>query len=224
MAIVTVDELSSKVLQKVQDDDIDSDFVLQSFNQCLVHIATVINVNSLATVTEVTFTAGGSIVPLPSDFHKNFVFGFNKTTNTDVIVVESRRILDRNIFGKKTYSGNVITACTDYPNIYYQYSPSSDQLIDVYYHKLPTELVDGGNFPSYIPWSHLHKLFFNFAASAAYDIIEDGIDGGPDSKKTNTMYHDIKFKEALEEIKLFFGPDADIAYGQRGNPRFDFNE
>jgi hypothetical protein len=222
MAKMTVDNVIDRVLQKIQDDGIDSDFILEAFNQCNVHLATVVDIKELATVSEVIFLAGVNEIPLPDDFHKNFTMGYNDSVDCKLAVFESRRVLDYRTRGLSN-SGNVIAVCNDSPNIYYKCSPSVDQNGRIYYHRLPIDLAEGGSFPPYIPNGSVYRLFFHYTVSQCYDFIEDGIDGGPEDKKTNTIYHDSKFKEALKEFISFVGPDPNNAYDSRSNQKFDFD-
>jgi hypothetical protein len=215
---MTVDNIIDRVVQKIQEESIDVDFILEALNQCNVHIATVIDIKELSTVSETTLLAGANVVPLPTGFHKKLVFAYNKTTNERVRVYDSRRLVDRKLSITGT-TGNVISLCNDFPNIYYQYKPSSNQLVDVYYHKLPSNLIEGGLFPAYVPDSHVYRVFFNYVVSQCYDFLEDGMEGD----KVNTTHHNTKFETALNELKLFIGPDPDHPDMMMPNGCFDFN-
>ena len=193
-------------------------FMLDVINQCNVDIASDIDIKELATVDTVTFTAGSNTVALPSDFHKNLDFGKNTSTNRNLIVIDSRRLIDRNI-EKTTRTGNVMVACNDFPNIYYQYSPSSDQTGSMYYHKLPTDLTLTSEFPAYIPTGQVFRIFNNYILAQMYDVIEDGVEG----EKVNTLHHMDQYTKALADFKLFIGPDPDLPDNMdKQNLFFDF--
>lgn len=219
---MTVAKMVDRILNKIDDDSYDNDDVLDSLNRCAIHIASVITIKELATVGTVTAGAGDNTVSLPSDFQKNLVHAYNKTTGERIEVRKSRRLVDRYSDNPNT-SGNVVVVCNDYPNLYFKNSPSSDQEIDLYYHRKPDEITFEDNiFPPYIPESHVFKLFYNYALNELYDEIEDGIDG----EKVNTKWHESKFEKFLLELDvLIIGPDPDEAYQPLStNPNFDFED
>jgi hypothetical protein len=226
MAKITVDQLISRVLSKVNGDvakdDFDNDDILMAVNGCLAHIATVIDIKQLATVSEVILSADENTVSLPSDFCKNLVYAYNKTTNRPVKVYDSRRLIDRKI--NKITGGNVVCIAPDGDeNIYYQYIPPSNQTLDIYYHKMPDDLSIGGDFPSWIPNNFIYKLFFNYVVNELYDYVESGIEGqNIEGSKTNTVWHQERFNEVLAQFSKFIGPDPDTPFIPEMN--FDFED
>jgi len=220
MARLTVSDIVTRVQMKVTDSRIDGPFILSIVNQCNVDIASVIDVKELATTDDVTFLSGQNEISLPSNFHKKLIFAKNTTTNYNLTVKDDRRLVDRQM-EKIDRTGNVIIICNDFPNIYYQYDPPSDQDGKIYYHKLPTDLELADGFPAYIPSGLVFRLYYNYVLSQVYDIGEDGLEG----EKINTLYHDSQYNKALGDLKLFIGPDPDLPDNlNKNNHFFDFND
>ncbi|RLD19324.1 MAG: hypothetical protein DRI71_11955, partial [Bacteroidetes bacterium] len=142
MAKLTVDEVIASVLNKVDEGSFVAADVIKTLNQCNVHIATELYIKELSTVSEITISADANTASLPSDFLRGFVFAYNSTIGRPVKVYDSRRLVDRKLRGIRT-SGDVRYACNDYPNVYVAYAPAGDQLLDIYYCKLPTDLEIG---------------------------------------------------------------------------------
>ena len=219
MARLTVADLIERIGLKINRIDMGENFILSIFNQCNVDIASRINFKELATVSEVTFATGENSVLLPSDFHKNLDYGKNITTGRNLTVKYSRRVVDR-IIGKMGKSGNVFIIANDYPDIYYQYSPLSDQIGQIYYHGLPTDLTLRSEFPAYIPSGFVFRIYYNYTLSQMYDVIEDGAEG----EKVNTLHHMDHYEKAMEELTLFIGPDPDVPDNlSKYNQSFDFD-
>lgn len=220
MARLTVTEVTTRVLRKMQDDAFDATDVLTALDQCNVEIATILDIKELVTVSEVTFTNSQNNITLPSDFCKNLFLGYNKTTNRHLDVYDSRRILTRRLTHLDR-AGNVEAICKDGENIFYQKVPAADQTGDVHYHALPDDLASDGEFPSYVPGNFIHRLYYNYAVAQLFDLVEDGIDG----EKVNTLYHEDKFNKYLREFELFIGPDPDDPYVPRTPAyKFDFED
>jgi len=216
---ITVVGLIQRIGLKINRIDMDRDFILAVLNQCNADIASRIDFKELATVDTITFTAGENTISLPSDFHKNLDFGRNTTTNRSITVLDSRRIIDRQM-DRIDRTGNVILVALDYPNIYFQYSPSANQAGTIYYHRLPTDLTLDGIFPAYIPAGLTFRIFYNYTIGEMYDVIEDGVEG----EKVNTMYHRDQYDKAAAELALFIGPDPDLPRRlDKNNTFFDFN-
>lgn len=224
MARLTVERLIEKIILKIQDGDesdyVTPDTVMEELDQCNVDIATEVNIKELATVSEVTLAAGQNSVSLPSDFlnkQKSLSQGYNKSTNEHLKVYASRRLVDRRFRGI-SITGNAMIICDDFPNLYYQCSPSSDQLIDIYHFAVPNDLSENGNFPNYIPNNYIYRLYFHYACAQLFDYLEDGEEG----EKVNTLYHEDKYSKNLKAFKAFIGPDPDDPFVIE-SPNISFN-
>lgn len=225
MARYDVNKMVEKIIDKIQDGDdsdlVSEDNVIDALNQCNVDIATEIDVKELATVAQVTLTAGLNSVALPLDFlpkRDNLTHCYNHTTNNHVKVYASRRLLDRKI-ATMGQAGNIVAVASDFPNVYYQKSPSTNQTVDLYYHAIPDDLEAGGIFPSYIPSNYVYTLFLHYVCAQFYDFIEDGIEG----EKVNTLYHSDMYDKTIKKFRAFIGPDPDEPFiPNHPNPNFDF--
>ena len=219
MARLNINDIVTKVIRKVRDGQHTT--LVTKKNQCNVDIATEISVKELAVVSEVTFTANENLVALPSDFlnkRGSLSKAYNHTINEHIKVYDSRRLLDHrtSIMGQ---GGNVLAIASDFPNVYYQYSPPSNQVVDLYYFAVPDDVISGSEFPNYIPNNYIYKLFFHYVCGYLFDYIEDGVRG----EKVNTLFHNDKYDIELKKFKNFIGPDPDDPFIPRSyNPGFDF--
>lgn len=223
MAKMTVDQLIDRVLFKISDDDFVAADVLSAMDQCLVDIATILDIKQLATVSAVTALANQNAINLPDDYCKKLVYAYNKTTNNPIKVLSSRNTIDKNI-GIRVTGGNVKYIAEEGSELYYQYKPSANQLLDVYYHRLPDDLEIGGEFPAWIPGNFVYKLFYNYSVNQLWDIKEEGIVGqGIEQSKINTLFHQSEYNKALESFRVFIGPDPGHPYVPDSNVDFNFD-
>ncbi len=219
MAPPTVETVIKRVLKKIPRTNIVSDDVLEIINECLVDIASIIDIPQLATTEEATMVAGENLVTMDSSFHKKLSFAWNKTLNQKIRVYDSKRIIDNKLSTMGT-SGNVIMMAPNFPDIYFQYSPASDQIATIYFHRLPDELEDNSIFPTYIPSNFIHGLFFNYSLERLYSSIEDGFEG----EKVNTLHYQDKYDDYIKKYKLFLGPDPDeVTMQEPPTEGFDFS-
>lgn len=219
MAKETVAEVVIRVLRKIQEDAITAADVVTALNICNVDIASRILITDLAAVSEVTFIADQNTIALPDDYHRNLSHGYNKTTSSSVMVRDSRRLIDKNI-NILDMTGNVLIIAPDNRNLYYQKVPPSNQEGYIYYHRLPDDLTISGNFPDYIQHNFVHSLYFHYASYYLYDnYLEDGKEG----EKVNTLYHEDKYEEGIDNLIKFIGPDPDTVTDHKDNIGFSFD-
>lgn len=219
MARMTVEQLIERVLFKVEDGNFSEDDVLLSLDQCALDIATNCDIKQLATVSELTVVGGTNTIALPSDFCKELTYGYNKTSNHPVKVYDSRVLLDKAISTIGT-KGNIRHIADDNPDLYCQYTPTNDQVLDIYYHKNPDDLALDGQFPMWVPSNYIYKLFYHYSVAQLFDIIEDGIEG----EKVNTLYHEDRYQEELKKFKLYNGDHPDAPFVPHHNQNFDFTD
>ena len=210
----TVNALTNKIQQIVEDRSFTPAIILDFLNQALKEIAGGAYVASLdyispplpdlATSYAVNTDTTDAYVALPtaagSEYHRDVFF----VVSTD----QSRRIKLFDSFPKflAKYpvlddTGSVTAVCVKGQNLYYQGKPSSVEALRVYYHRKPATMALSTDEPEGLPY-HLHdSLLVNMVAAEIFSKMEDGVD----NRKIQTVYYWEKFQKAMEHLVMFVG-------------------
>ena len=200
--MATVDEIIADVVDIIKDDSYSSSDVLRRMNKCLTLIARELAISDYEAVATVVTDVISNTVTLPPDFHFNLFDCRSDTHNRQIRVLDSRRLIDRQLYRLDT-GGSVFLVAQSGRNLYYQRRPAVAETLRLFYYRIPDQLVEGGEMPVYIPLDMQESLFTNFACWELFSRIEDGVEGD----KINTIHYKKEFYEALGEAVVFFKPE-----------------
>jgi len=161
---------------------------------------------NVATVT------GAAFVALPGDFQREVIAVFSATQQREIPVSKSHiRFLKR--YPSLSTPGAVDAVSVKGGNLYYQGIPATPDTLHVHYHRMPTPMEQDDDTPDGIPEHLQRSLIVHRVAWQVFDQIEDGIEG----QKINTLYHQRRFYEAMEDLTAVIGDDD-------GRPEFVWDE
>lgn len=145
-----------------------------------------------------------SYVPLPSNYHKNLFRCYSLTNNWQIDIYESVALLLRD-FSRIDRSGIVVGVAVRGSNLHYQRIPSSPETLRIHYYKIPTVLADENSQPDCLPQHLVRPLLVNYGCEKLFGKIEQDM---VEEHKYNTLYHRGLFKEAMDELEAFIGPES----------------
>ena len=180
---------------------VNGDRVRTYLNDGLSEISSRLFLPDLETSDQVTTSADGSYVDLPTDFQKKLFRAWSDTRSIQVTVFSSVALLYRNL-PRPDLGGSVMGMAVRGKRLYY--ARRGAETITIHYYRQPTALVALGDTPDCLPDDLARKLLESYACMQMFSRIEDGIEG----RKVNTEWHEAKFEQAMAALTLFLGPPA----------------
>jgi len=216
----TVASLQASIANTIQDSSYTSVTILGFINKCMHYIASKIDIKELYLTADLETVTDGNLIDLPDNFQRDLKRCYNLYTFGWAKVYGSRSLLDSKL-GRLDLSGNV-DAVAKYSNqLYYQRLPSSAQGLRIYYRAKPETLEAGDNIPDYIDDGYAHDLIHNWVCSKIYNDVEDSME----SDRSNAIYYENLFKDALEDFRVFVGPEDDDPFLiEEVHSKFDFED
>ncbi len=157
----------------------------------------------LYTTDDVATVTGAAIVALPDDFQRDVIAVFSAAQQREVRLLNSHiRFIRR--YPSLLTPGAVEAVSVKGGNLYYQGIPAAPDTLYVHYHRKPTPMADDDDTPDGIPEHLQRSLIVHRVAWRVFDQIEDGIEG----QKVNTIYHQRRFYEAMDDLTAVIGDDG----------------
>lgn len=145
-------------------------------------------------------------VDLPEDYQREVVLVFSETQQREVYLAKSHIQFIRR-YPSLSQVGSVEAVSVKGSKLYYQGIPADTQPLVIHYYRKPVAMELDEDLPDGIP-EHLHQIIVHLVAWRIFDEIEDGIDG----HKANTMYHQRRFYELMDDLSAFSGIDGRPAF------------
>jgi len=192
-------EMNTAVAYALQDESFDTGWIDDGLEEALVFVSSIFPLPYLTTSSTVTFAADEDSHAMPTDYAWNVISAHNTTDDLPVTVWPSlRNLLDEFGYTTSKYI-NLQNIAVEDKTMWAPFQVKSEQIIKVWYTKDADTLAVDADC-SCIP-SHLHKeILVNRVVEAAYELIEDGIDG----KKVNWEFNRAQFALGLAMLRDFY--------------------
>lgn len=204
--MATVSQLSSMILDTVQDSSF-SDDILLLLNGALADVSTQVPIPDLSATATVETSTTVPYVSLPTDYghHLHFVSSTAQGRRIRSLHLNISGLL--RLFPVLTNSGAIEAVAVDAGRLYYQPIPTAADTLTLWYYKVPTSLVNFDDEPSEIPSQFHVPLLCNYAIAEIYNKI---FEGGQDNAKSDYITYSNRYKAAVESLFDYFNRDDDV--------------
>lgn len=203
MAIETAAEISTEVLRSAIDADFTLTDTISYINKGLKEIAgAVLLPKLLETDTTVDTTVGAAYSSMPTTFMRNLHYCYSDTNNRKIRIYDDVRLLYRE-FSQLDLGGSVVGVARRGDRLYYQRIPSTAETLRIHFYKYPTTITLGTETPDCLPEFLVRPLLVNYVAKELFSTIELGMTG----PKVDTEYHEVKFMQAMSQLREYVGPE-----------------
>lgn len=194
-----INNLITRIQRKIQDTSYSREEILDLVNEGLGEIATKVVLPRLATYDTVTIPTSGLTTSMPSTFYAHLLWAYNVTGDSSVKVYHDFPAFQQT-FGALDEAGDCIAICEYGHTLYFQYVPSTEQTVRMWFTEEPTLFTaDNTDEILYIPKHLQPQLLVNYVCREIFEEIEQGKD------QPNFIKYDTRFSNAIGSLINFVG-------------------
>lgn len=199
---MTLQQLIARVQDLVQDNSVVTEpNVIGWLNDAMAEATTQVDIMELSASAEIPTVLAQAWTALPSNYQRDMSRIMSKTQAREVKVKESLNLL-LDWYPLLDKVGAVVMATVDQGKLWYQGIPEAIEDLVLYYRRKPATLTGYGDVPEGIP-AHLHlDVLVYHAASIAWDMVEQGIDG----QKVNTIAYMQRYQLGMRKLRQAVTP------------------
>lgn len=184
---------------------VDREDLIEELNIGMRQVSGLVLFPELIATSIITTLPGVNSISLPVEFQRTLFACSEENRSIAILNSKKRMLTETNGMPTSGNSGQISFVAVEGRNLLYYPAPAESTVITIGYYRKPDEIKDNTN-ETIIPLE-FQKIIFHYALYSLFDEIEDGIEG----KKVNTIRHESKYHQYLDELKAYYSEGVSMA-------------